>query len=75
LLRFRGNTRRDSSMLLPATCGSTLQRERIVAFPWQQWLRERATVLPYTYIACVVRSFAQSQSYAGNLISSSTSMI
>jgi hypothetical protein len=24
------------------------------AFPWQQWLRERASVLHYTYSACVV---------------------
>jgi len=25
-----------------------------VLFPLQQWLRERASVLPYTYIACLV---------------------
>ena len=26
----------------------------LIAFPLQQWLRERATLLRYTYIACVV---------------------
>jgi len=26
----------------------------IVAFPWQQWLRERALILRYKYIACLV---------------------
>jgi hypothetical protein len=26
----------------------------LIAFPRQQWLRERASVLPYTYIACIV---------------------
>jgi len=30
----------------------------LVAFPRQQWLRERASVLRYTYIACLV--FSQS---------------
>jgi len=24
------------------------------AFPWQQWLCERASVLRYTYVACLV---------------------
>ena len=24
----------------------------IIAFPWQQWLRERASMLRYTYTAC-----------------------
>jgi hypothetical protein len=33
---------------------STMQTESIVAFPWSQWLRERATVLRYAYIACIV---------------------
>jgi len=32
------------------TYSSTIQRERIVAFRLQQWLRELAPVLPYTYI-------------------------
>ena len=26
----------------------------LIAFPRQQWLRERALVLRYTYIACLV---------------------
>jgi len=28
------------------------KRERRLAFSWQQWLRERATLLRYTYIVC-----------------------
>ena len=30
-------------------CRSTIHTERIVEFPLEQWLRERATVLRYTY--------------------------
>jgi hypothetical protein len=26
----------------------------LIAFPWQQWLRERASMLRYTYIFCPV---------------------
>jgi hypothetical protein len=26
----------------------------LIAFPWQQWLRERSSVLRYTYIACLI---------------------
>ena len=29
----------------------------LFAFPLQQWLRERASVLRYTYITCLVRYF------------------
>ena len=29
----------------------------IIAFPWQQWLRERASILRYTYIAGLVRLY------------------
>jgi len=47
LLNFCGNT--NTFVLFTATCTSTIQRARIVVFPWQQWLRERAPVLPYTY--------------------------
>ena len=25
-----------------------------IALPWKEWLRERALVLHYTYIACIV---------------------
>jgi hypothetical protein len=38
---------------LTVTCSSTVHTERIVAFPSQQWLRERAAFLRYTYIAYV----------------------
>jgi hypothetical protein len=27
----------------------------LIAFPLQQWLRERASALHYTYIACLIR--------------------
>jgi hypothetical protein len=26
----------------------------LIAFPWQQWLHERASMLRYRYIACLV---------------------
>jgi len=29
----------------------------IIAFPLQQWLRERASLLRYTYIACLVKCY------------------
>jgi hypothetical protein len=42
-------------ILLTATYRLTsIQRERIVAFQLQQWLRERAVSLHYTYVACSV---------------------
>ena len=41
-------------VLLTATCRVTIQRERIVAFPCQQWLRDSATVLRYKYTAYLV---------------------
>jgi len=28
-----------------------------IAFPWQQWLCERATMLIYTYIACLIKFY------------------
>ena len=37
--------------LLAVTSGSTVHREGVVAFPLKEWLRERAPVLRYTYIA------------------------
>jgi hypothetical protein len=40
----------NNLILLTATCTSTtLQRECIVVFPWQQRLWERATKLRYTW--------------------------
>jgi hypothetical protein len=36
--------------LLTATCEvTTIQREHVVAFPWQQWLRECVTILHCAY--------------------------
>jgi hypothetical protein len=38
-----------------ATCMLTkMEMESFAALPWQQWFRERASVLRYTYIACLV---------------------
>ena len=42
-------------ILLTAACRSIIQRERIAAIYWQQWLRERTTFLHYTYIAYILR--------------------
>ena len=43
------------SILLTTTCRSTAEhRERIVACPWQRWLRERVAVSRYTYITTLV---------------------
>ena len=39
---------------LTKAIGTHSERAVSVAFPLQQWLRERATVLRYTYIACLV---------------------
>ena len=33
----------------------------LIAFPQQQWLRERASVLRYTYIVCIVNLFEYKQ--------------
>jgi hypothetical protein len=35
------------------------QYETLIAFPLQQWLHERASMLRYTYIACLVFSTVQ----------------
>jgi len=39
------------SILLTMKCCCTVHTERIVVSPLQQWLRERATLLRYTYMA------------------------
>ena len=39
----------DILTLFTVTCGSTVHKERIVFFPFQQWLRERITLSGYTY--------------------------
>ena len=38
--------------------GTYLENVILIAFPRQQWLRERATVLRYMHIACLVFSYA-----------------
>jgi len=35
-------------------CSFTVRNELIDAFPWQRWLRERATMLRCTYTAILV---------------------
>ena len=42
------------SPFLTATRSATMQKESIVAFTREKWLRERATTLRYTYIAYLV---------------------
>ena len=36
-------------LTLTVTCNSTKHTDHILEFPQQQWVRERATVLRYTY--------------------------
>ena len=49
MLHFHGN-------LLTATYVGQQYEGDTIAFPRQQWLRERSTVLRYTYIPCIVRT-------------------
>jgi hypothetical protein len=35
-------------------CAHTHKYVIIVPFPWQHWLRERASMLRYTYVGCLV---------------------
>jgi hypothetical protein len=44
----------NAQYFVTLACSSIIQRERIVAFRLQQWLRELATVLWYTHIAYFV---------------------
>ena len=39
------------------TFRSTIHTERILVFPLQEWLGERSTMLPYTYVASLVWGF------------------
>ena len=39
------------------TYSSATHRKSIVAFPFQQWFRERATILRSTYIVCLIVCF------------------
>jgi hypothetical protein len=40
--------------LVPKATGTHSEYVILIALPLQQWLKERASVLPYTYIACLV---------------------
>jgi hypothetical protein len=42
------------ALLCDSDMSSSTHTECIVGFPPKQWLRERATILRYTYIACLV---------------------
>jgi hypothetical protein len=42
-------------IFLTVTCSSTTHRGRVVAFMLQLWLRERAVLLRYTYVAHLVK--------------------
>ena len=48
----------NTFMLLTAmSTPATINVERIVAFPWQQWLRDRTTVERCMYSACLITSY------------------
>jgi hypothetical protein len=52
------NTNTEHFYILKATCWSTtIQEERVVAFPWQQSLSEHTEVLHHTYISCLVITY------------------
>jgi hypothetical protein len=42
------------ALLTPEPKGTHSEYVILIAFPRQQWLRERASMLRYTYVACVV---------------------
>ena len=39
---------------IPKTTNTHSEYVILIAFPLQQWLRERASMLGYTYIACLL---------------------
>ena len=41
---------------IPKATNTHSQYVILIAFPQQQWLHERASLLRYTYIACPVRN-------------------
>jgi hypothetical protein len=43
---------------IPKATNTHSQHVVLIAFPLQQWLRERASVLRHTYIACLVLTFS-----------------
>jgi hypothetical protein len=42
------------SRLIPKATNTHSEYVTLIAFPLQQWLQERASLLRYTYIACLV---------------------
>ena len=47
---------------IPKATNTHSQHAILIAFPLQQWLQERALLLRYTCIACLVYSFLNSES-------------
>jgi len=41
---------------IPKATNTHSQYVMLIAFPLQQWLNERVSMLRYTYIACIVRA-------------------
>jgi len=51
-LHFHGNSQQCFTVFVECKIrNSTIHTERIVAFPWLQWLHERSTALRHTYTA------------------------
>ena len=42
---------------IPKATDTHSQYVILIVFPWQQWLSERASMICYTYISCLVHSF------------------
>jgi hypothetical protein len=49
--------------------------EYIIAFPLQQWLRERSTVLRNTYIVCLVSNISGTVLRSGTVFAKSTAQM
>ena len=49
-----GGASDDNTMHARCTTKATHTLKKMFCFPRQQWLRERASILRYTYIACLV---------------------
>jgi hypothetical protein len=50
-------TIRRMRIALPKVTNAHTEEVILIAFPLQQWLHERASLLRYTYIACLVISW------------------
>jgi hypothetical protein len=53
---------RNSTLLIPVPRLILDQFVILIAFPQQQWFRKRASILRYTYIACLVNNIPASVS-------------